>query len=190
VKLIVGLGNIGSKYANNRHNIGFMIVDKLVEKYHGDWSKESKLSADVAKLKINEETVIIAKPTTLMNGSGNAVEKLMQFYKISTDDVWIIYDDLDTEFGMARVRSQGSSGGHNGIGSIIDKLGSDFKRFRFGISLNDRSIEPSEVYVLKPFNKDEEPKLRGLIDSSVEILINYIVDSSKTLNEGIINLSK
>jgi peptidyl-tRNA hydrolase, PTH1 family len=190
VRLIVGLGNIGSKYANNRHNIGFMVVDELVEKYHGDWSKESKLSADVAKLKINEETVIIAKPTTLMNGSGNAVQKLMQFYKISPDDVWIIYDDLDTEFGMARVRAQGSSGGHNGIGSIIDKLGSDFKRFRFGISLNDRSIEPSEVYVLKPFNNNEEPKLRGLIDSSVEILINYIVDSSKTLNEGIINLSK
>jgi PTH1 family peptidyl-tRNA hydrolase len=166
MRLVVGLGNIGSRYAANRHNVGFMVVDRLAEQLETSWKDEPKLKALVAKT----SEVILAKPTTMMNGSGEAVQRLMQWYKIAPEDVWIVFDDLDIEFGQLRLREAGSSAGHNGAQSVIDHIGADFKRLRVGISMNDRAVEPSEVYVLRNFNADEDKRLPALIDEATKLL--------------------
>jgi PTH1 family peptidyl-tRNA hydrolase len=170
MRLIVGLGNVGSRYAGNRHNVGFMIVDRLAEELGATWKEESKLKAFMATGELEGEKVLLAKPTTLMNGSGESVQRLMQFYKLALSDLTVIYDDLDTEFGQTRRRESGSSGGHNGVQSIIDHIGSDFERLRVGISMNDRSVEPSEVYVLRNFNPDEVEQLPAIIEAAIKEL--------------------
>jgi len=165
MKLVIGLGNIGSRYVGNRHNVGFMIVDQLATQLDATWKEESKLKAFLATAELDGEKIILAKPTTMMNLSGEAVQRIMQYYRLGHEDILVIFDDLDTEFGKARQRSSGSSGGHNGVQSIIDHIGGEFKRLRIGISMNDRSAEPSESYVLRNFNADEAKQLPALIDS-------------------------
>lgn len=168
--LVVGLGNVGSRYAKTRHNIGFMIVDQLAAELGATWSDDSKLKAKVATAELDGEKVILAKPTTLMNGSGESVQRLIQFYKLAPGDIWAIFDDVDTDFGHARRRRSGSGGGHQGVNSLIRHVGSDFNRLRIGISLNDRAVEPSEVYVLKPFNRPEQEQLPELINAAAKVL--------------------
>ncbi len=131
MKLIVGLGNPGKDYEDTRHNIGFMVVDKLAREIGRDtlvWNQDDKRSAFVAKV----GELVIAKPVTFMNNSGVAVKKLADFYKIDPVDVWVIHDDLDLPIGKIRIRNQGGTAGHNGVESIITHLGTDkFLRFRF-----------------------------------------------------------
>jgi PTH1 family peptidyl-tRNA hydrolase len=168
MRLIVGLGNIGSRYAGNRHNVGFMVVDRLAEELEASWKEETKLKAYVATAEVDGEKVILAKPTTMMNLSGEAVQRIMQFYKLGHEDLLVIFDDLDTDFGKARLRSGGSSGGHNGVQSIIDHVGDTFGRLRVGISMNDRSVEPSESYVLRNFDESEREQLPTLVQATVD----------------------
>ncbi|HEY2004666.1 MAG TPA: aminoacyl-tRNA hydrolase, partial [Candidatus Saccharimonadia bacterium] len=152
MKLIVGLGNPGPQYAGTRHNIGFMITDQFATALSAAWKSESKLKSETAIAELAEEKVILAKPQTFMNLSGEAVQRIMQFYKISPANVWVVFDDVDVPFGRLRLRIGGSSSGHQGIKSVIQHIGPDFIRARVGISLNDRTKESSEEYVLKPFN--------------------------------------
>ncbi len=174
MKLIIGLGNVGSRYERTRHNIGFMVVDELATRYDARWKLEAKLKAEIATLEIDGEKVILAKPQTMMNISGEAAQRIMQKYKVAPEAAWAVYDDVDTPFGRMRVRHGSSSGGHQGVRSLAQHIGEGFLRIKVGISLNDRSIEPSEVYVLRAFNEVEQAALPGVIARSAEIIASYL----------------
>jgi PTH1 family peptidyl-tRNA hydrolase len=174
MKLVVGLGNIGSHYAHTRHNAGFMVTDEIARTHGANWKLEPKLHAEVASITLESTKVVLAKPQTMMNLSGDAVGRLMQLYKIAPEDVWVILDDVDVPFGRLRVR-QGGSSGHQGIRSIATHVGEDFIRARFGISLNNRAVEPSEVYVLKPFTEDERTDLPSMVQRAAQIITEQLL---------------
>lgn len=172
MKLIAGLGNIGGQYDRTRHNIGFMVVDQLaLDLQAGPWRTEAKFKAGTTRT----GDLILIKPHTMMNLSGEAVQRLMQFYKVAADDVWAIFDDVDVPFGRLRLRTgSGTSGGHQGVNSLIRHIGPNFVRARVGISLNDRTRESSEEYVLKPFNPQEREQLPALISGAASVLATQI----------------
>lgn len=133
MKVIVGLGNPGSEYAATRHNVGFMAIDAVAAKY-GVHVWRDKFSAQIGECVIGNEKVLLVKPQTYMNLSGEAVGPLLSWYKLPSDQMAVLYDDMDIEAGSARIRLKGSSGGHNGIKSILAHIGTeDFARFRIGI---------------------------------------------------------
>ena len=122
MKLIIGLGNPGDKYANTRHNIGFMVVDALAEKHNATFNLETKFKGMIATIGNGMEKSIILKPMTYMNLSGESIIKVMQFYKIDPTDIIVVVDDLDSPLGRIRMRTKGSSGGHNGLKSIANHI--------------------------------------------------------------------
>lgn len=133
IKLIVGLGNPGLRYARNRHNVGFMIVERFAHAHHLSFARK-RFNAEIAEGEIAGERVMIAKPQAFMNLSGESVGKLFGFYKIAPHDLLVVYDDLDLPLGKLRLRSKGSAGGHHGMESIIARIGaSAFPRLRVGI---------------------------------------------------------
>lgn len=172
MRLLVGLGNVGTRYRDTRHNAGFMVVDQIARTFDASWKTESKLKANVAVFEINGEKILLAKPSTMMNLSGEATQRIMQSYKLTPKDVWVIFDDVDTPFGRLRVRQGGGSSGHQGINSMVSNIGPNFIRVKFGISLNDRTVEPSEVYVLKTFNTEEQLILPAYIERAAEFVID------------------
>ncbi|HRF95631.1 MAG TPA: aminoacyl-tRNA hydrolase, partial [Aggregatilineales bacterium] len=148
--LIVGLGNIGKEYATTRHNIGFWVADELARRYDMTFGKKER-KAVCADGIIKDQRVIIAKPQTYMNLSGEAVRSLVDFYKIPLNQIIVIHDDLDLALGTLRIRANGSAGGQNGVKSIIQHLGTqDFARVRCGIGRPPGRLDPA-VYVLQPF---------------------------------------
>lgn len=172
MKLIIALGNVGDKYLFTRHNAGFMVADLLSMNENFTFKEESKLKCLFAKTKINNEDVLIIKPTTYMNLSGEAVSLVMNYYKISLEDILVIYDDISLDLGRMRFRANGSDGGHNGIKSIIKHVGSNkFDRLKIGIG-PQLSI-PSESFVLQNFSKEQEPILRESLKSAVEAVKFY-----------------
>ncbi len=175
MKLIVGLGNPGSEYSETRHNLGYMVIDKLEEQMKVGLVFEKKLKADVAMFVHDSETLILAKPQTFMNLSGDCVSKITKFYKIKTEDVWVISDDLDLDFGKVRVRVGGSSGGHNGLKDIIAKLGEGFTRFRIGIKSSDLDKVPADKFVLQKFTKNEAEQLDEIIEATT-MLIHHALE--------------
>lgn len=179
MKLVVGLGNIGREYENTRHNMGFMFVDRyLKDKNITDKFKE-KFKAMYIETKINNEKVIFIKPMTYMNNSGLAVKAFVDFYKLSIEDILVISDDLDLDLGKFRLRSSGSSGGHNGLKSIISCLGTDnFKRLRVGISNDGDDVID---YVLSKFSKTEMAKIDTLFTTLVKVLDDYFVQDFTSL---------
>lgn len=133
MKLIVGLGNIGSRYDKTRHNTGFMVVDQFAAEHGLSFNKE-KFDAQLADGMVAGEKVLVAKPTTYMNESGRAVRQIVDFYDLDLDDIIVVYDDMDLDCGRLRLRQKGSAGGHNGIKSLIAHLGTqNFGRLRVGI---------------------------------------------------------
>ncbi len=158
MKLIVGLGNPGDIYASSRHNIGFISIKALAKKYKFSLKRDSSTLSMSAKGSFCGEDIILAKPLTFMNLSGRAVRSLIKKYKVSLDDLLVICDDLDLEFARIRIRPFGSSGGHQGLKSIIDLLESSrFARLRVGIGRPSRGVDPAE-YVLASFGKKENIK--------------------------------
>ena len=173
MKLIVGLGNIGKEYENTRHNMGFMLVDRYLEYKNIPLKFKEKLNAMYVETTINNEKVIFIKPTTYMNNSGMAVRAFLDFYKLDVQDILVISDDLDLDLGKFRLRRNGSSGGHNGLKSIISHLNSDdFKRLRIGIS-NDKDDVIN--YVLSKFSKKELNEIDTMFDTLVTVLDDYFV---------------
>ena len=175
MKLIVGLGNPGKKYENTRHNMGFMAIDLISELSQIDVDKEV-FSGLMGRGKIFDEDVILFKPTTFMNLSGNAVSQVVRFFKIDIEDVIVIYDEMALEPGKIRLRLNGSSGGHNGMQNIIDLLGtSEIKRIRIGIG------EPDEYnaidYVLGKPLKEEKPLIEEAIKNTADA-VREILKSS------------
>lgn len=152
--LVVGLGNPGAKYAGNRHNIGFRCVDRLAGA-HGLVFDKKQAKAVLAQGQIGGRRVILTKPQTFVNSSGEAVAPLARFYKVEAHDVLVIYDDLDLPQGTIRIRPRGSSGGHNGLKSIVEHLGTQgFPRIRVGIGRPPGRMEP-KGYVLQDFSAAE-----------------------------------
>lgn len=172
MKLIVGLGNPGKEYEGTRHNCGFMVIDKLAEKLNVNVDL-SKFKGLYTKFKYRGEDVILLKPQTYMNLSGESVNAIMQFFKIEKDDLLVIYDDLDMPVGKLRLRKTGSAGGHNGIKNIIAHLNSqDFKRIRVGI---DRHKYMKVVdYVLSRFTKEENEAISQGIENAANAIIDYL----------------
>lgn len=190
MRLIVGLGNPGGEYKDTRHNIGFMVVDKLAKELGSGgivWQEEEKFKSTVAKF----GDVLLVKPVIFMNNSGIAVSSVMRFYKCEPSDVWVVHDDIDLPLGKIRIRSGGGSAGHNGIESIIKELGTDqFTRFRLGIgrgklfgkgreegeggekrerSQDKRLYHRSVVsFVLSHFSQGEAGALKHLIKNGTE----------------------
>ncbi|MCX6794329.1 MAG: aminoacyl-tRNA hydrolase [Candidatus Gottesmanbacteria bacterium] len=170
MKLIVGLGNPGSEYKDTRHNIGFMVVDKLEKELASGvppaWQKDEK--KNVLTAKIGE--VLLVKPQTFMNKSGFAVRALVDFYKLTPADVWVIHDDIDLPLGKIKIREKGGSAGHNGVESIIKELGTDaFVRFRLGIGKGVDTEDRSVIsFVLSRFRQSEAGSFKHLIKHGAE----------------------
>lgn len=169
MKLIVGLGNPGKEYEKTRHNVGFMTLDKLAKKLDVTFDK-NKCKANYGIYKYNDEKVILAKPQTYMNSSGESVISLMKFYDIDIKDVIVIHDDLDLPVGKLRIRYQGSCGGQNGMRSIIDLVKTDkINRIRIGISNN--KLMDTKDYVLGKFSKEDLTIVNETINKAVDALI-------------------
>ena len=171
MKLIVGLGNPGREYENTRHNIGFHYLD-LFAKNLGNTSYQNKFNGDYQKIKLNEEDVILLKPLSYMNLSGEVVSKFVTYYKIKSEDILVIHDDLDMPVGRIKLKENGSSGGHNGIKNIILHLGTEkFKRLKVGISKNS-NIETKD-YVLGKFSKEDIEEYKSLEKVIIPLLNDY-----------------
>lgn len=171
--LLVGLGNPGSKYAGNRHNIGFMAADDIVRRHGFSAFKSSKFHGDIAEGKIAGEKVIALKPSTYMNESGRAVSAVANFYKIDVGDILVLHDELDLAAGKVRIKKGGGHAGHNGLRSIQAHLGADFKRLRLGIG-HPGDKEMVVGHVLNDFAKADRVWLDPLLDAvadNVDILI-------------------
>ena len=174
MKLIVGLGNPGKEYKNTRHNIGFMVLDEYLGKVEWNTKHESL----IYKCEIENEQIIFAKPQTYMNLSGIAVKKIIKYYKIDINDILIIQDDLDLDIGLYKIKRNSSSGGHNGIKSIIAELNTDsFSRLKIGIGKN--KLIPTDKYVLSKFTSNEINKLNENMDVFKEVINTFIIDDIK-----------
>ena len=172
MKLIVGLGNPGKEYENTRHNIGFIFIDDFAEKNKLSIDKE-KFNGLYTQATVNGQKVILLKPLSYMNLSGEVVKKYVDYFKIDIDNILIINDDLDMNLGKIRLRPDGSSGGHNGLKNISLHLGTEkFKRLKIGIS-NNKEIDTKD-YVLGKFNKEEKETINNLKNTISELLSDFI----------------
>lgn len=183
--LIIGLGNPGRQYARNRHNVGFQSVDHLAHLYGID-VKKSRSKALVGDGKIAGYRVLLVKPLTFMNESGQAVAALSRYYKVPAEHLIVVYDDIDLALGKIRVRPGGSSGGHNGIKSLIQHLGQDdFIRIRIGVG---RPLQGDPVdYVLNDFDRDQEPVIMRAyerVDEIVRCLLSEGVQQTMNIYNG------
>jgi PTH1 family peptidyl-tRNA hydrolase len=188
MKLIVGLGNPGDKYKDTRHNVGFTVIDKLAHEVGSrdvKWETDSKHRSEILKT----GDLILVKPQTYMNASGAAVKSLVDYYKLSSKDVWVIHDDMDLPIGKIRIRQGGASAGHHGVNSIITALGSDdFLRFRLGIGAGkeqingdtDRRMNRSKVidFVLSRFHQHEAGDMKHLVKHAVEAVRVALFDGT------------
>ena len=176
--LVVGLGNPGTKYSLTKHNFGFWVLDKIIEKSSLKWQAGY---GDYIYAKDNN--IIFAKPTTLMNNSGVAIKDLCNHYNQS--ELIIVYDDIDLLLGSIRFKESGGTGGHKGIESIIYQLETEeFHRLKIGIALDDISMRPSEHYVLKPFPKKYKEDVETMIIRAVDALEFYFQNSIvETMNK-------
>jgi len=172
MKLIVGLGNPGDKYLNSRHNLGFMVVESLAKSENLTWKMEKKFNAQLILKNQGNNHFILVKPQTMMNASGYAVEKLANFYKIKSEDIWIIHDDIDLLLGKGKIRLGGAAAGHHGVESIISHLGTDlFIRFRLGIGHPGHGTDHLvERFVLENFNQKEKGETKKLIKKTLQAL--------------------
>lgn len=183
VKMIVGLGNIGTRYDETRHNTGFMVVDQLARDYHLGAFTHLKQEAVAVSGVINGEKVMLVKPTTFMNDSGRAVGPLVDYYDIDLDDLVIVNDDLDMPVGKVRLKTHGASGGHNGLKSIISALGTkNFNRVKVGIDHPQHGTVVS--HVLGKFSKEERPKFDQAVEQAEHALEDWIngEDFAKLMN--------
>ena len=171
--LIIGLGNPGREYRTNRHNIGFMLMDRLAGRLGVTFSRlESK--ALVTKAEYSGRRIVLAKPQTFMNLSGQAVVSLARFYKIPLENLLVAYDEIDLPFGTIRLRPGGGSAGHNGMASIIERLGTqDYPRMRLGIGRPPGHMDAA-AYVLQDFSRADEEALPVFLDCAVDAVLVFI----------------
>ena len=175
MKLIVGLGNPGLKFKNTRHNVGYQLVDYIAKRHNVRFLR-NKFNGSYTELYINGEKVILLKPLSFMNLSGEVVKKFVSFYNLELDDVLVIQDDIDMNFGRVKIVFNSSSGGHNGIKDIEKQLGSkEYTRLKIGVS-SDKNIDTKD-YVLGKFTKDEKNRLLLVIEELVNVVDDFCIMS-------------
>lgn len=174
--LVVGLGNPGAEYDGTRHNIGFRCIDDFVAKHETmtDWADAHNLKALVSKGQIGSNRVIAIKPTTYMNVSGEAVQAAVHFYKIPTENIVVIHDELDISFGQIRLRMGGSSAGHNGVKSVTGVIGENYGRIRIGIGPKEPPQIDAADFVLQKFTKPQIEQLPNLLRETTAILTEWV----------------
>jgi len=166
LKLIVGLGNPGEEYADTRHNLGFKVVEELARRYRVKLRNDAKRRARVAKIVDIGDGVLVAQPTTFMNLSGSAVRDVASFHKVTSPDLLVVVDDADLPLGRLRIRRRGSAGGHNGLKSVIQELGTvEFPRLRIGVGR-----QPGELknHVLGRFDAEEKAKIGAAVGRAAD----------------------
>lgn len=167
--LIVGLGNPGSEYARTRHNIGFMAVEWLAERHKAVWSLEKRFESRVSKFDCSENRTLLCQPQTYMNVSGRAVGALMDFYRTPLDRLLVVVDDADLPFGELRMRPAGSSGGHHGLESIEQRVGSrEYARLRMGIGRQRQDVREITGHVLGKFGEADAATLELMLDRAAK----------------------
>ncbi|MBU0580159.1 MAG: aminoacyl-tRNA hydrolase [Candidatus Margulisbacteria bacterium] len=188
MKLVVGLGNPGKKYIKTRHNLGFQVLEAYAKKNTHSFKKNEKLKAELVETNYAGNKLILIKPLTFMNLSGETVSLVLKWYKESILNMLVIHDDIDLEFGKIRLRENGRAGGHNGIQSIINHVGTDiFKRLKIGVGRPPQEIDPAN-YVLANFNNEEIKLIPDIIEKAVmqieefvkkryyhDLIINYMI---------------
>lgn len=184
--IVAGLGNPGAEYATTRHNIGFMALDQLCATLPSCGFTASRWGGDVVKTRYVSESVVLVKPTTYMNLSGQCIGAVAQYYKVPSENIIVIHDDLDLDLGRVKLCQNRGHGGHNGLKSIVSHLGTkDFKRVRLGIGRNPQRI-PVEKYVLGQFSKDDRSVIPVQIDLAVEgvelILAKGMAEAMQTIH--------
>lgn len=176
MKVIIGLGNVGLQYENTRHNTGFMVVNNLAARKN-IFFQHFKQDCLGSSFSLNDEKIFLIKPTTFMNESGIAVKKIVNYYNLNLEDIVVVHDDMDLSLGRIKLKTHGSSGGHNGIKSITEKLGTgEYKRIRVGIGhpKNRSTVN----YVLGKFTDDEMDILNVAIENSLSVILNWINNTS------------
>lgn len=181
--LLIGLGNPGREYRDNRHNFGFMVIDRLIVRLNAQGMKvQSK--AIVTSAMYEGRKLILAKPQTYMNLSGQSIQGLMNFYKLPVENVLIAFDDLDLPFGTIRLRPGGGAGGQKGLASAIEQLGTkDIARLRLGIGRPPGRMEPAD-YVLQNFSREEMKFLSEIVDRAADAALTFVMDGlNKAMNK-------
>ena len=169
MKLIVGLGNPGREYRDSRHNVGFMVVDEIARRHGIDWaSGPSQIAETLIGKRFGDEPVMVAKPLTYMNNSGDAVAGLVRYFDVNHDDLFVVVDEAALPFGRLRARARGSAGGHNGLKSIIERLGTtEFSRLRLGVGRGDGRRDLAD-HVLARFESGEQADLETFITRAAD----------------------
>lgn len=176
--LIVGLGNVGKQYNRTRHNIGFECIDAFAHQNNfPDWIEKKDLKCFLTKQLISDTTVILIKPSTYMNLSGEAVQAVQHYYKLPASAIMVVHDDVDVSFGAIRTKFGGGDAGHNGIKSIIQYSGNDFYRTRIGIANEKMTAIPLENFVLMAFASEEKERIT-LIHKQVNSIIKDFIENS------------
>ena len=171
MKIVVGLGNPGPEYANTRHNVGFMVVDELARRHRAE-SFRRRFRAHITTVLVNADKAVLVKPQTFMNLSGHAVREVQNWFHAETEDVLVVHDDLDLPYGQLRMRARGSAGGHNGLASIIEQLGTrEISRLKIGIG---RGGSSPRTHVLARFSSTEEADLRAIVDAAADAVEQWI----------------
>lgn len=181
--LIVGLGNPGKEYGNTRHNMGFKAIDKLACKLNVEVSKE-KFKGMYGEAMIENEKVILLKPLTYMNLSGESIIEIVNFYKIDLEKIIVVYDDVDIDVGKFKIRKKGSAGSHNGMKSVVQNLSStNFARIRVGIG-KPRVNEDLADYVLKKFSEEDKAQFERVVDEVSDAVLSIVTDGiDKAMNK-------
>ena len=173
--LLIGLGNPGREYRDNRHNVGFMLIDRLAVRLDARGMKV-QAKAIVTTAAYQERRLILAKPQTYMNLSGQSAQGLLNFYKVPMENMLIAHDDLDIPFGTLRIRPKGGPGGQGGMASTIEQLGTNgFARLRIGISRPPGRMDPA-AYVLQDFSKEDMKMLSAIIDRAADAALEFVVN--------------
>lgn len=173
--IVVGLGNPGKAYDGTRHNVGFAVIDALATKQDFEpWITKKDLKCQFASRTLGSTRVILVKPTTFMNLSGEAVRAVCDFYKVSPQSVLVVHDELDIPFGQIRTRTGGSSAGHNGLKSIIQHVGEDCGRVRIGVGPKIPEQMDSADFVLASFNEEQQAHMSDLLQEALAVVTEYI----------------
>ena len=179
--LIVGLGNPGEEYADTRHNVGFMCVDEFARKNNFDpWINKKDLKCELTQATIGDTRVFLCKPQTFMNLSGEAVQAVSHFYKLNNDQIVVVHDELDINFGQIRMRIGGSAAGNNGIKSVSQHIGEDYGRVRVGIGPKTPAQMDTADFVLQDFSRTEQEQLGALTREVSAVLSEYAYGSPVT----------
>jgi len=184
MKLLVGLGNPGEKYATTRHNVGWLVLDELARRQSITADRwQEKYEGQFVKTPLGADSVMLLKPQTMMNNSGQAVRKFKQWFHLHLDEVWVVFDDIDLPLGQIRIRKSGSSAGHNGLQSILEALGSaNIPRFRLGIRGSTTPMDTAH-YVLSPFNNDEQLIVTEMVRRGADAIESAITNGFRNTTE-------